>query len=96
MAKKKKTTRPTKGKTEQGKKLSALRKKMSTDTLKKWHEWSSKNHPTGSMTEVTFNVVTWGQYISKDNIVFANQMLKEGKRLQEEFEKSVKDELKSI
>lgn len=93
MAKQKKT----KGKTEQGKKLFAVRKELPSDLLVKWFEWSVANAPhPEKMTQVVFDFITRGDFISKDHILFANKMLQEGKRMLEEFNKQVANELKSI
>lgn len=93
--KKNKTLRPTKPKTDLGHKLFHLRKQMNKSLLDKWFEWAQNNRDP-KMTESVFNAITRGDYISKDNVWYATYMWKEGKRLLDEFNSSIDDQIKEV
>lgn len=94
MAKKKKNVKPTKAKTELGKKLCAVRKQMGTDQKKEWYEWFKTEK--ADLSEATFEDITRGEYISKDNIKLAMKGLTKGRQILEglaaEIEQVVKAE----
>ena len=90
------------GKTELGKKLFAVRKQMSGKLMRQWYDWCVMEYEIDfprkklKFTEAVFSQMTYGRYISKDNILFALKALKEGKRLVQEFEAHVERELQKI
>ena len=91
-----------KTKTELGKKLFAVRKHMSGDLLSQWFDWCKEEHAKDfpnkkqKFTDAVFSQMTYGRYISKDNVLFALKALREGKRLVQEFEMHVEQELQRL
>ncbi|MDB5283339.1 MAG: hypothetical protein JWO06_2414 [Bacteroidota bacterium] len=91
-----------KGKSELGTKLFEVRKEMGAALLAKWYNWCKAEYSIEfpdkklRLTEAVFSQMTYGRYISKDNILFALKALKEGKRMLQEFEEHVKRELQNI
>lgn len=89
-------------KTELGKKIYEVRKQMSKELLNRWFNWSKNEYTTDfperktNLTEAVFAQMTYGRYISRDNIVFALKVLKEGKRMVSEFDDHVKKELNDL
>ena len=75
---------------------------MYKDLITKWYNWSvaqyAADYPNRKqdLTESTFNQMTYGRYISKESMLFAVKVLKEGKRLLREYEEQIKSELDNI
>ena len=90
------------GKSELGIKLFAVRKQMSGNLMRQWFDWCVMEYgidfpkKKSKFTEAVFSQMTYGRYISKDNILFALKALKEGKRLVQEFEAHVSRELQNL
>lgn len=94
MAAKKKNSPHTKKKTELGKKLFAVRRDMSKELLNKWYVWAKSEKE--SLTETSFTQLSRGDYISKDDKLFAIAVLKEGKRMLAEYNAQLEAEIASI
>lgn len=94
MSKKKKANKPTKPKTELGQKLFAVRKQMNTEQCARWFAFFRQHRP--EMTSATFDVISRGNYISKDNIRLAMDALKEGKLIVDSFREEMKKELETL
>lgn len=93
MKKKKKAT-PLKPKTELGHKLFAVRKQMNNDLCQKWFGWFQGERP--GMSEATFDAISRGDYISKDNVRLAMSALKKGKEMVEQYQLDLEVELNAI
>lgn len=93
MSKKKKRghSPPQKPKTELGHKLFAVRRDMPTEVRNAWYEWFKSQQP--DMGKQTFEYLSRGDYIAKDNVRLAIAGLKEGKRLMDEYTASISQEV---
>ena len=84
------------------KKLYAIRKQLSAELYTKWYEWSkaeySRDFPNKkiALTPVVFSQMTYGRYISKENVPFALKILKEGKTILHDYQEFIKREVDSI
>ena len=89
-------------KAQLNKKLYAVRKQLSVELYTKWYEWSKAEyandfpHKTVSLTPVVFSQMTYGRYISKENVPFAVKILKEGKNMLKEYNEYIKREVESL
>jgi len=89
-------------KTQLNKKLYAVRKQLSAELYTKWYEWSMAEyakdyaHKNAPLTPVVFSQMTYGRYISKENIPFALKILKEGKKILHEYHEYIKQEVESL
>jgi hypothetical protein len=89
-------------KTQLSKKLYAVRKQLSAELFNNWYEWSkaeySKDFPSKKteLTPVVFSQMTYGRYISKENIPFALKILKEGKKILHDYHDYIKREVESL
>ncbi len=89
-------------KTQLNKKLYAVRKQLSADLYSKWFEWSKNEygkdfaHKKAALTPVVFSQMTYGRYISKENIPFAVKILKQGKQLLHDYNEQMRLELESL
>ena len=75
--------KPQKPKTELGHKLFKVRKQMTPELLDEWYRFFLM-HREG-MERKTFDYITRGDYISKENVRLAIDALRNGKDLVEKF-----------
>jgi len=85
---------PQKKKTDLGRKLFAEKKKMNSEVYEQWKAWAFKQN--NSLTESVWYALCVGNHISKDNVRFAILALKEGKRLNQQFEAELEAELNAL
>ena len=84
------------------KKLYAVRKELSAELFAMWfdtcREEYAKDFPNKpeALTTVVFSQMTYGRYISKENLPFAIKVLKEGKRILSEYQENIKREVESL
>jgi hypothetical protein len=89
-------------KAQLNKKLYAVRKELSAELFSKWFdlckEEYAKDFPgkPDALTTVVFSQMTYGRYISKENLPFAVKVLKEGKRILSEYQENIKREVESL
>ena len=89
-------------KSQLSRKLYAVRKQLSTDLYSKWYEWSKTeyakdfSHKDTPLTPVVFSQMTYGRYISKENMSFALKILKEGKKILHEYHEYIRQEVESL
>ena len=89
-------------KAQLNKKLYAVRKELRTELFAKWFdsckEEYAKDFPykPEALTTVVFSQMTYGRYISKENLPFAVKVLKEGKKILSEYQEHIKREVESL
>ena len=89
-------------KAQLNKKLYGVRKELSTELFARWfdacREEYAKDFPNKpeSLTTVVFSQMTYGRYISKENLPFAVKVLKQGKRILSEYQENIKREVESL
>jgi hypothetical protein len=89
-------------KAQLNKKLYAVRKQLNADLYNRWYEWSKAEYAkdfaqkTTALTPVVFSQMTYGRYISKENIPFAVKILKEGTKLLSEYHEQIRLEVESL
>ena len=64
-----------------------MRKQLNADLYNRWYDWSKAEYSRDfahkkrrHLTPVVFSQMTYGRYISKENVPFAIKILKEGKK----------------
>lgn len=80
--------KPQKPKTELGRKLFIVRRQLPPELLEEWYRWFLQHRE--NMQPKTFDYITRGDYISKENVRLAMDGLRKGKDLLEKFEAEVK------
>ena len=89
-------------KTQLNRKLYAIRKQLSTDLYNQWYLWSKEeyakdfSHKNAELTPVVFSQMTYGRYISKENIPFALKILREGKQILHQYHEYIRQEVESL
>lgn len=89
-------------KAQLNKKLYAVRKQLNADLYKKWYDWSKKEYAKDfaqkktALTPVVFSQMTYGRYISKENVPFAVKILKEGKKILHDYNEQIRLEVESL
>jgi hypothetical protein len=89
-------------KAQLNKKLYAVRKQLNAELYGKWYDWSKGEyakdfaHKKTALTPVVFSQMTYGRYISKENIPFAVKILKEGKKILHNYNEQIRLEVESL
>jgi hypothetical protein len=89
-------------KAQLNKKLYAVRKQLNADLYCKWYEWSKAEYAKDfankktSLTPVVFSQLTYGRYISKENVPFAVKILKEGKKILHDYNEQIRLEVENL
>lgn len=89
-------------KAQLNKKLYAVRKQLNTDLYNKWYDWSKVEytkdfaHKNAVLTTVVFSQMTYGRYISKENVPFAVKILKHGKEILHDYNEQIRSEVESL
>lgn len=83
-------------------KLYAVRRQLNAELYNRWFDWSRAEyekdfaHKSATLTSVVFSQMTYGRYISKENIPFAVKILKEGKKMLNEYNEQIRMEVESL
>jgi len=89
-------------KSQLNKKLYAVRKQLNAELFSQWYEWSKDEYARdfpekeAALSTVVFSQMTYGRYISKQNIPFALKILKEGKKILQDYHEYIKREVDSL
>jgi len=89
-------------KAQLNKKLYAVRKQLNAELFSKWYEWSKAEyardfpHKKVALSPVVFSQMTYGRYISKENVPFALKILKEGKSILHEYHEYIQREVENL
>lgn len=85
-----------------GKKLCTVRKQLSPELFNRWYEWSKAEyaadfpHKKAPLSMVVFSQMTYGRYISKQNVSFALKILKQGKSILHDYHEYIKREVENL
>ena len=89
-------------KAQLNKKLYAIRKQLNADLYQKWFDWSKVEYVKDyapkktELSSVVFSQMTYGRYISKENVPFAVKILKEGKKILSDYNEQIRQEVESL
>ena len=79
-----------------------MRKQLNADLYQKWYEWSKAEYAKdfapkkATLSAVVFSQMTYGRYISKENIPFAIKILKQGKKILSDYNEQIRHEVESL
>ena len=89
-------------KAQLNKKLYAVRRQLNADLYQKWYDWSKAEYAKdyaakkAELSPVVFSQMTYGRYISKENVPFAIKILKEGKKILSDYNEQIRNEVESL